>query len=45
VGVLTGADFRDGTTLELRSILDANRSGGAASQPVIKPASASAKHR
>lgn len=37
VGVLTGADFRDRTTLELRSILDANRSGGAASQPVILP--------
>jgi len=37
VGVLTGADFRDRTTLKLRSILDANRSGGAASQPVILP--------
>jgi hypothetical protein len=37
VGVLTGADFRDRTTLELGSILDANRSGGAVSRPVILP--------
>jgi hypothetical protein len=35
VGVLTGADFRDSSTLELGSILDANRSGGAVSRPVI----------
>jgi hypothetical protein len=37
VGVLTGADFRDRTTLELGSILDANRSGGAVSRPVVLP--------
>ena len=37
VGVLTGADFRDRTTQELGSILDANRSGGAAPRPVILP--------
>ena len=38
VGVLTGADFRDRTTLELGSILDANQSGGAVRRPVILPA-------
>jgi hypothetical protein len=37
VGVLTGADFRDRTTLELGSILDANRGGGAVSRPVVLP--------
>jgi hypothetical protein len=37
VGVLTGADFRDRTTLELGSILDANRSGGAVPRPVVLP--------
>ena len=37
VGVLTGADFRDHATLELGSILDANRSGGAKSRPVVMP--------
>jgi hypothetical protein len=35
--VLTGADFRDRTTLELGSILDANRSGAAVSRPVVLP--------
>ena len=38
VGVLIGADFRDRTTLELGSILDANQSGGAVRRPVILPA-------
>ena len=38
VGVLTGADFRDRTTLELGSILGANQSGGAVRRPVILPA-------
>jgi hypothetical protein len=37
VGVLTGAEFRDRVTLELGSILDANRSGGAVSRPVTLP--------
>ena len=37
VGVLTGADFRDRTTVELGSILDVNRSGGAISRPVVLP--------
>ena len=38
VGVLTSADFRGRTTLELGSILDTSRSGGAVSRPVILPA-------
>src|SRR5271165_1281229 len=37
VGVLTGADFRDRTTVELGSILDANRGRGAVSRPVVMP--------
>ena len=37
VGVLTGADFRDRTTVELGSILDVNRSGGGVSRPVVLP--------
>jgi hypothetical protein len=37
VGVLTGADFRDRTTLELGSIADSNRSGGAVSRAVTLP--------
>ena len=37
VGVVTGADFRDRTTLELGSIVDANRSGDVVSRPVTLP--------
>ena len=36
-GVVTGADFRDRTTLELGSIVDANRSGDAVARPVTLP--------
>jgi hypothetical protein len=46
VGVLTGADFRDRTTLELGSILDFNRSGGAVSRgPPALAAGNAAAHR
>jgi hypothetical protein len=37
VGVLTGADFRDRTTLALASILDTAQSGGAVPRPVTLP--------
>jgi hypothetical protein len=37
VGVLTSADFRDRTTLQLGWILDADRAGGGVSRPVILP--------
>ena len=34
---VTSADFRDRTTLQLVSILDANRAGGGVSRPMILP--------
>jgi hypothetical protein len=37
VGVVTGADFRDRTTLALASILDTAQSGGAVPRPVTLP--------
>jgi hypothetical protein len=37
LGVLTGADFRDRTTLTLASILDTAQSGGAVPRPVTLP--------